>query len=59
MKPSCWPTTADIVTANGRARVLNQEILSQQLLIQSEDDRRMLVHVSEVLSVTKAGSGRR
>ena len=53
------PIGSDIVTANGRARVLNQEILSQQLLIQSEDDRRMLVHVSEVLSVTKAGSGRR
>src|SRR5690606_7036456 len=53
------PIGSDIVTANGRARVLNQEILSQQLLIQSEDDRRMLVHVSEVLSVTRQGSGRR
>ncbi len=50
---------SEIVTANGRARILNQEILSQQLLIQTEDDRRMLVHVSEVLSVTKQGTGRR
>jgi cell fate regulator YaaT (PSP1 superfamily) len=53
------PIGSDIVTANGRARILNQEILSQQLLIQTEDDRRLLVHVSEVLSVTRAGSGRR
>jgi cell fate regulator YaaT (PSP1 superfamily) len=53
------PIGSDIVTANGRARILNHEILSQQLLIMTEDDRRMLVHVSEVLSVTKAGPGRR
>jgi cell fate regulator YaaT (PSP1 superfamily) len=50
---------SDIVTANGRARIINQEILSQQLLIITEDDRRMLIHVSEVLSVTKEGTGRR
>lgn len=53
------PIGSEIVTANGRARILNHEILSQQLLIQTEDDRRMLVHVSEVLSVTRQGSGRR
>jgi cell fate regulator YaaT (PSP1 superfamily) len=53
------PIGSEIVTNSGRARILNQEILSQQLLIQTEDDRRMMVHVSEVLSVTKQGTGRR
>lgn len=53
------PIGSEIVTQQGRARILNHEILSQQLLIQTEEDRRMLIHVSEVLSVTKAGTGRR
>jgi cell fate regulator YaaT (PSP1 superfamily) len=53
------PIGSDIVTANGRARILNQDILSQQLLIITEEDRRMMIHVSEVLSVTKEGMGRR
>lgn len=43
----------DIVTANGRARVLSQELLSQQLLVQMEDNRRVMVHADEVLSVIK------
>lgn len=50
---------SDVVTASGRARVLNQEILSQQLLVQMEDNRRLLIGLSEVLSVVRQGSGRR
>lgn len=42
---------ADIVTANGRGRVLGQEVLSRQLLVQMEDNRRVMVHADEVLSV--------
>jgi cell fate regulator YaaT (PSP1 superfamily) len=53
------PVGSDIVTQNGRARVINQEILSSQLLVQMEDNRRMLIHASEVLSVIKKGTGRR
>ena len=45
------PIGADIVTSTGRARVLNQEILSQQLLVQTEDNRRLLIPVSDVLTV--------
>jgi cell fate regulator YaaT (PSP1 superfamily) len=45
------PIGADVVTTNGRARVLNQEILSQQLLVQTEDNRRVLIPVSDVLTV--------
>ena len=50
---------SDIVTANGRARVLGQEILAQQLLVQMEDNRRLLIAAGDVLSVIKQGTGRR
>ena len=50
---------SDIVTAEGRARILNHEILAQQLLVQMEDNRRMLIAVKDVLSVIKQGTGRR
>lgn len=53
------PIGSDIVTDKGRARILNHEILSQQLLVQTEDDRRVLIGLSDVLSVIKRGSGRR
>lgn len=44
---------ADIVTSNGRGRVLGQEILSRQLLVQMEDNRRLMVHADDVLSVLR------
>jgi len=44
------------VTANGKARVLNQEILAQQLLVETEDNRRVLIDASEVLSVSRRGA---
>lgn len=47
------PIGADIVTATGRGRVLGQEILAQQLLVQMEDNRRLLMPASDVLSVLK------
>jgi cell fate regulator YaaT (PSP1 superfamily) len=53
------PIGSDIVTKNGRARVLNQEILSQQLLVAMEDNRRVLIPASDILSIIKTGSGRR
>lgn len=45
-----------IVTANGRAKVLSQQIIAEQLLIETEDHRRMVIDASEVLSVIKSGS---
>ncbi|MCO6455273.1 MAG: signal peptidase [Pirellulaceae bacterium] len=53
------PIGSDLVTELGRARVLGHEILAQQLLVQTEDNRRMLIGVGEVLSVIRRGSGRR
>ncbi len=50
------PVGSEIVTQQGKARVLSQEILARQLLIQTEDDRRFLIEASEVLSVTRRGN---
>ena len=47
------PIGADVVTNVGRGRVLGQEILSQQLLVHMEDNRRLLVAASDVLTVLK------
>ncbi len=46
----------DIITQNGRGRVIGQEILSKQLLVAMEDHRRVMIHLDEVLSVLKRGS---
>lgn len=53
------PVGSEVVTANGRARVLAQEILAQQLLVQMEDGRRILIGVAEVMTVLKTGTGKR
>ncbi len=42
-----------IVTGDGPATVLNHEILAQQLLVETEDNRRMLIDADEVLSVVR------
>jgi cell fate regulator YaaT (PSP1 superfamily) len=51
------PLGSDVVTARGRARVLAQEILAGQILIETEDHRRVLIDASEVLTVLKRGGG--
>ncbi|MDP6467091.1 MAG: signal peptidase, partial [Pirellulaceae bacterium] len=47
------PVGADAVTSNGRVRILNQEILTQQLLVSTEDNRRVLIDAAEIMSVIK------
>ena len=42
---------ARIVTRNGKAKVIGQQILAEQLLVETEDHRRILIPASEVLSV--------
>ena len=46
---------ADIVTASGRGRVLGQELLSRQLVVRMEDNRRVMIHADDVLSVIRRG----
>lgn len=52
------PLGSDVVTSRGRARVLAQEILAGQLLVETEDHRRVLIDGDEVLSVIKRGGHR-
>ena len=50
------PLGSDILTGRGRARVLAHEILAGQLLVETEDHRRILIEAGEVLTVLKRGS---
>lgn len=50
------PIGSDIVSARGRCRVLAHEILAGQLLVETEDRRRVLIEASEVLTVLKRGA---
>jgi cell fate regulator YaaT (PSP1 superfamily) len=49
------PIGSDIITSRGRSRVLAHEILAQQLLVETEDHRRVLVGAGEVLTVLNRG----
>ena len=42
-----------VVTRNGTVKVLNQQILAEQLLVETEDHRRLVIDASEVLSEIK------
>ncbi len=53
------PLGSDVVTSRGRARVLAQEILAGQILVETEDHRRVLIDSSEVVTVLKRGGGGR
>lgn len=45
------PVNAHVITDRGRCRVLAHEILSQQLLVETEDHRRIMIPASDVLTV--------
>lgn len=45
------PVGVDVITSKGRARVLAQEILASQLLVETEDHRRVMIPASDVLTV--------
>jgi cell fate regulator YaaT (PSP1 superfamily) len=47
------PIGAMVVTREGKGKVLSHQILSEQLLIETEGHRRMVIEASEVLSVIK------
>lgn len=47
------PIGTHVLTKDGKHRVLNHEILSEQLLVETEDRRRIMIPASEVLSVLK------
>ena len=51
------PIGSEIITNEGKAKVLAQEILASRLLIQTEDMRRIVIESADVLTVLKRGSG--
>jgi cell fate regulator YaaT (PSP1 superfamily) len=51
------PLGAEVITGRGRARVLAQEILAGQLMVETEDHRRILIDAAEVLTVLKRPTG--
>jgi cell fate regulator YaaT (PSP1 superfamily) len=46
---------SEIVTREGRAKVLGVELLARQLLVSTEDNRRILISADDVLTVLKRG----
>lgn len=50
------PAGSEIVTREGRARVLAVELLAEQLLVSTEDNRRILIPADDCLSVIKRGA---
>ena len=49
---------AHILTDKGRARVLAQEILAGQLLVETEDHRRVLIDAGDVLTVLSGSASK-
>lgn len=52
------PVGSEIITNKGRARVLAQEILAGQLLVETEDMRRLAIDAADVMTVLKRGNSR-
>jgi cell fate regulator YaaT (PSP1 superfamily) len=52
------PVGSEIITSHGRARVLAQEILAGQLLIETEDMRRIAIQAADVMTVIARGNSR-
>ena len=57
MRRELPPIGSDVLTNDGRARVLGHEILTQQVLAETEDNRRIMVDASAILTVIKKNSG--
>ena len=50
------PVGSEIITENGKARVLAQEILASQLLVQTEGMRRVVIDAADVMAILKKPS---
>tara|TARA_R110002049_G_scaffold4601_6_gene32904 strand:- start:115788 stop:116723 length:936 start_codon:yes stop_codon:yes gene_type:complete len=49
------PVGSEILTREGTAHVIAQDILSQQLVIKTDDNRRVMIAADAVISVTRRG----
>jgi len=52
------PVGAEVITTTGRARVLAQEILAGQVMVETEDMRRIVIQASDVLTILSRGKKR-
>jgi hypothetical protein len=43
-----------VLTREGNATVIAQDLLSQQLTVKTEDNRRIMIHGDDVLSVVQS-----
>jgi cell fate regulator YaaT (PSP1 superfamily) len=50
------PIGAQVITTKGRAQVLGQEILAGQVLVQTDDMRRLVIDAADVLTVLGRGN---
>jgi cell fate regulator YaaT (PSP1 superfamily) len=50
------PIGCEVITASGRAKVLAHEILARQLMVETEDRRRVLIAAGDVLTVLAWGT---
>jgi len=57
MQQQLPPVGSEVLTGRGRQRVLAHEILAQQLLVETEDHRRLLIPAAEVLTVLSRPAG--
>jgi cell fate regulator YaaT (PSP1 superfamily) len=49
------PPGSIVLTREGTVTVIAQDILSQQLMVKTDDSRRIMIHGDEVLSITRRG----
>jgi cell fate regulator YaaT (PSP1 superfamily) len=49
------PNGSLVLTRDGNVKVLAQDILSQQLVVKTDDGRRIMIGSDEVVSVTQLG----
>jgi cell fate regulator YaaT (PSP1 superfamily) len=52
------PLGSEVLTNQGKMRVLAHEILASQLLVETEDHRRVLIDAADVLTVVRRGGQR-
>jgi len=50
------PLGSEVLTQTGRSRVLAHEILSSQLLVETEDHRRVMIPAADVLTILSRGT---
>lgn len=51
------PLGSDVVTSKGRARVLAHEILAGQVVVSTEDNRRIMIPATDILTVLSRPNG--